>query len=67
MEINFFGNVASENLELEQLDMVTAFLIFLIEARLIIYVERPTGYKQGVSLVFHFLRHLYGLKQSPRE
>ncbi len=53
-----------EDLEIEQLDMVTAFLNSLIADGLLIYVEQPTGYKTLKDLVWLLLQSLYGLKQS---
>lgn len=61
-----FGKAAKEDLEIEQLDMVTAFLNPLIADGLLIYVEQPTGYETLENLVCLLLRTLYGLKQSPR-
>ncbi len=39
-----FGKAAKEDLKIEQLDMITAFLNFLISDGLLIYVEKPIGY-----------------------
>ncbi|WVZ49078.1 LOW QUALITY PROTEIN: hypothetical protein U9M48_000459 [Paspalum notatum var. saurae] len=50
-----FGIVAIHNLELEQLDVKTAFLHGDLEEE--IYMDQPEG----------FIKSLYGLKQSPRQ
>ena len=55
--------------EIEQLDIITAFLESLMKE--IVYVEQPHGFEQpkdtSCARVCHLLRALYGLKQSPRE
>jgi hypothetical protein len=51
------------DLEIEQMDAVTAFLNGITKDT--IYVKLPDGYKDG-DLVCLLLRALYGLKQSPR-
>ena len=55
--------------EIEQLDIITAFLESLMKET--VYVEQPHGFEEpkGTSCarVCHLLRALYGLKQSPRE
>jgi hypothetical protein len=59
--------VATEDLELHQMDADTAFLNATLKE--MIYMKFPAGYKQqdrsatGLQLI----RALYGLKQSPRE
>lgn len=60
-----FKKAAKGDLEIEQLDMVTAFLNSLIADGLLIYVEQPTGYETLEDLVCLLLQMLYGLKQSP--
>ena len=61
----FFGIVAMHDLELEQLDVKTAFLHGELEEE--IYMDQPEGF--GVpgkeDLVCKLKRSLYGLKQSP--
>ena len=59
--------VALNNLELEQLDVKTAFLHGNLEER--IYMEQPIGFaKKGTeNLVCLLEKSLYRLKQSPRQ
>jgi transposase InsO family protein len=57
--------VASEDMELHQLDIKTAFLNGELEE--VIYTAQPQGYEErgrGVACFLH--KALYGLKQSPR-
>lgn len=56
--------VVHQNLELEQLDVKTAFLHGNLEERIL--TEQPEGYKKG-DKVYLLKRSLYGLKQSPRQ
>ena len=57
----------NEDLELEQLDVKTAFLHGVIEEE--IFMEQPEGYvvKEKESLVCKLEKALYGLKQAPRQ
>lgn len=57
-----FGKAAKEDLEIEQLDMVTAFLNSLIANGLFIYVKQLTGYESLEDLICLLLCTLYGLK-----
>ena len=59
--------VVHHDLELEQLDVKTAFLHRVLKER--VYMEQPEGYvKKGQEKMVCLLRKsLYGLKQSPRE
>ena len=61
------GMVASNNLELEQLDFTTAFLYGELEEE--IFMHQPEGFevpgKEGH--VCKLIKSLYGLKQSPRQ
>lgn len=59
--------VVSYDLELEQLDVKTAFLHEVLKER--VFMEQPEGYiKKGKeSMVCLLRKSLYGLKQSPRE
>lgn len=50
-----FEKVAKEDLEIEQLDMVIAFLNSLIGDELPIYIEQLTGYKRLEDLVYLLL------------
>ena len=60
-----FAIAAAKDLEIEQMDVKTAFLYGAIEEH--IYMEQPTGYNQSSSnLVCKLNKALYGLKQSPR-
>ena len=46
------------------MDVKTAFLYSGIDEE--IYMEQPTGFKEGNGLVYKLNKALYGLKQSPR-
>ena len=63
----FLGLVARDDLELEQLDVKTAFLHGELDEE--IYMEQPEGYhvKGKDHLVCKLQKSLYGLKQSPRQ
>lgn len=58
--------VAQRNLELDQLDVKTAFLHVHFEET--VFIKQPEGYqeKRKEYLVCLLKRSLYGLKQSPR-
>ncbi|CAI7781460.1 unnamed protein product [Closterium sp. NIES-54] len=55
---------ASLNLEVEQLDVCTAFIYGLLLEE--VYMRQPPGYDDGSGKVWKINRTLYGLKQSPR-
>ena len=59
--------VAQFNMELEQLDVKTAFLHGNLEET--IYMEQPEGFREAgkEDYVCKLNRSLYGLKQSPRQ
>ena len=59
-----FAIAAALDLEIEQMDVQTAFLYGQIDEE--IYVEQPTGLEDGTNRVCKLNRALYGLKQSPR-
>ncbi|KAM1056289.1 hypothetical protein ACFX14_029654 [Malus domestica] len=61
------GMAASMDLELEQLDVKTAFLHGNLEDE--IYMEQPKGFevKGKENLVCKLKKSLYGLKQAPRQ
>ncbi|KAJ0124118.1 Uncharacterized protein HZ326_31466, partial [Fusarium oxysporum f. sp. albedinis] len=59
-----FAIAAALDLELEQMDVKTAFLYGLVTEE--IYVEQPEGFDDGSGRVCKLLRALYGLKQAPR-
>jgi len=58
-----FALAAQYDLEIDQMDVETAFLNGEIDAD--VYVEQPTGYGDS-KYVCKLKRGLYGLKQSPR-
>ncbi|CAI7798221.1 unnamed protein product [Closterium sp. NIES-54] len=55
---------ASLNLEVEQLDVCTAFLYGLLMEE--VYMRQSPGYDDGSGRAWKLKRTLYGLKQSPR-
>ena len=63
----FFNIVASHDLELEQLDVKTAFLHRELEKD--IYMDQPEGFivPGKEKFVCKLKRSLYGLKQSPHQ
>jgi hypothetical protein len=65
--MHFFGIVAMHDLELEQLDVKTAFLHGELEEE--IYMDQPEGFivHGKEEFVCKLKRSLYGLKQSPRQ
>lgn len=60
-----FRKAVKKDLKIEQVDMVTAFLNFLIVNRDLIYVKQLTSYKTLEDLVYLLLQIFYKLKQSP--
>ena len=58
-----FALAAHHDLDIEQLDIVTAFLNGFIDQ--LIYVHMPKGYDTA-GMVYRLNKALYGLKQSPR-
>ena len=59
-----FAITAKEDLDAEQMDIVTAFLNSVLKER--IYIWPPEGFEEE-GWVWILRRALYGLKQSPRE
>ena len=58
------GLVNQYDLELEQLDVKTAFLHGNLKET--IYMNQPEGFEEGENKVCLLKKYLYGLKQSPR-
>jgi hypothetical protein len=57
--------VAADDLELQQLDVKTAFLNGELEED--IYMKQPPGYEEGgINITCHLHKALYGLRQAPR-
>ncbi len=59
-----FAIASGLDLEIEQLDVRTAFLYGAIDEE--IFVEQPTGQEDGSNRVSLLNKALYGLKQAPR-
>jgi hypothetical protein len=59
-----FAIAAALDLEIEQMDVSTAFLYGDIDGT--VYVEQPHGCEDGTERVCLLKKALYGLKQSPR-
>lgn len=59
-----FAIAAAQGLEIEQMDVKTAFLYGDIDYE--IYVEQPHHMNDGTSRVCKLRKALYGLKQAPR-
>ena len=59
-----FAIIAHEDLECEQMDVITAFLNSILKEK--IYIWPPEGFEED-GWVWLLIRALYGLKQSPRE
>ena len=57
--------VAINDMELEQLDVRTAFLNGELDEE--IYITQPPGYEEGNQGVLKLTKALYGLKQAPRQ
>jgi transposase InsO family protein len=62
----FLSFVATEDLELRQLDVRTAFLQSDLDE--VVYVSPPPGFQatSGADVVYRLNKALYGLKQAPR-
>lgn len=59
-----FAIAAAFDLELHQMDVVTAFLANKLDEE--IYMEQPEGFTNGEDMVCKLGRSIYGLKQSAR-
>jgi Reverse transcriptase (RNA-dependent DNA polymerase)/gag-polypeptide of LTR copia-type/Pol polyprotein, beta-barrel domain/GAG-pre-integrase domain/Integrase core domain len=55
---------AVEDLEIHQMDVVTAFLAGDLEEE--VYMEPPEGFEEDGNLVCKLQKSIYGLKQAPR-
>jgi hypothetical protein len=57
-----------EDLEIEQMDVITAFLNADVESN--VYMEQPEGFKttsaQGGRMVCHLRKALYGIREAPK-
>ena len=59
-----FALAAAKDLEIEQMDVKTAFLYGDIDEE--IYIEQPPGFDDGTGRVCRLKKGVYGLKQAPR-
>ena len=59
-----FALAAAKDLEIEQMDVKTAFLYGYIDEE--IYMEQAPGHSDGTTRVCRLNKGLYGLKQAPR-
>ena len=59
-----FAIAAAMDLEIHQMDVVTAFLANELDEE--IYMEQPKGFVDGNDMVCKLGKSLYGLKQSAR-
>jgi len=59
-----FAIAASLDLEIEQMDVKTAFLYGLLNED--VYVHQAEGFEDGSNRVYKLNKALYGLKQAPR-
>jgi hypothetical protein len=57
---------AAKNLEVEQMDVQTAFLEAPMPKGEEVFVEQPTGFEEGEDMIYLLNKSLYSLKQSPR-
>ena len=57
-----FSKTALKDLELEQINMITAFLNSLVKNSLVIYVKQPSEYKKENDQVCLLFKTLYDLK-----
>ncbi|KAG1677329.1 hypothetical protein FOA52_010708 [Chlamydomonas sp. UWO 241] len=57
--------VAEHDLELEQLDVKTAFLNGMVDVPL--WMEQPSGFEGRPGMVCRLVKAIYGLKQAPRQ
>jgi hypothetical protein len=59
-----FAIAAARDLELEQMDIKTAFLYGNLDEE--VYIEQPPEFDDGTGRVCKLNKALYGLKQAPR-
>ncbi|XP_044721122.1 reverse transcriptase (RNA-dependent DNA polymerase) domain-containing protein [Hirsutella rhossiliensis] len=63
-ELTDLPPAAAEDLEIEQMDVKTAFLYGDIDEE--VYLEQPEGFEDGTGRVCRLKKAIYGLKQAPR-
>jgi hypothetical protein len=56
----------AKNLEVEQIDVQTAFLEAPMPDGEEVFVKQPIGFEEGEDMIYLLNKSLYSLKQSPR-
>ena len=59
-----FAIAAALDLEIEQMDVKTAFLYGTLDEE--IFIQQPEGFHDGMNRVYQLNKAIYSLKQSPR-
>lgn len=62
----FFAIAVFYNLDINQIDVKTAFLYSLIDQLVYVEISKETKTEANQNIVYKLLKTLYGLKQSPR-